>query len=284
MSDRREQTDVSVYYAGSQSCTPGHSWGGIRDHYLVHVVERGKGEFNTDGNAYTIGRAGVFLIRPGDLVRYRADLDEPWTYHWIGFGGDGARSVIERSGLSDGPRGIVLSETAIDRFLTVHRELTRSVASGSTRIFAATGLLYETIQILYDAVRPTTVPSPAASPPVLYVEAVYDFVRKNYSRRTSVEEIARHVGLSRKYLSELVRSKTGSTPHEILLHHRLHTARELLLTTDLAVGDVARSCGYHDPLLFSRRFSQFFRCAPTEFRSRRRAAVNQESTAGIECE
>ncbi|TVR58592.1 MAG: AraC family transcriptional regulator [Spirochaetaceae bacterium] len=190
--------------------------------------------------------------------------------------------MIDRIGLSTA--WVVLDETGIDRFFSIHGALKTSVAAGSSRAFEATGFLYTTIQILHDAARATVPPPPVQSPPGLYVEAVYDFVRKNYSRRTSVEEIARHVGLSRKYLSELVRSKTGSTPHEILQHHRLHTARELLLTTDLAVGDVARSCGYHDPLLFSRRFSHFFRCAPTEFRSRRRAAFGRGSTAGIECE
>ena len=38
-----EQSDLVLYYCGRQVCEPLHYWSGVRDHYLMHIVLRGKG-------------------------------------------------------------------------------------------------------------------------------------------------------------------------------------------------------------------------------------------------
>ena len=260
---------LSVYHAGSQRCSPGHAWAGVRDHYLIHIVEAGSGVYACRGVQRFIGAAHAFVVRPGELVRYHADRIDPWTYHWFGFGGAAADEVAHAIGL-DSSTNVVPIEPAheMERLLAVHRELCRDVQQGPRRLWSATGRLYEALQVLHDALVPAPGGLRPARSATLYVQAVYDFVRRNYSRRTSIEEIASYVGVSRKYLSQVVRSETGSTPRDILQEHRQQVARTLLLTTDLPVGAVAQSCGYSDRLLFSRQFRRFFGCSPSGFRAR----------------
>mgnify|MGYP000836553345 FL=1 len=43
-----EDSSLSFYHAGWEICEPGHSYGpAVRDHYLIHIVYRGKGVFQT---------------------------------------------------------------------------------------------------------------------------------------------------------------------------------------------------------------------------------------------
>ena len=63
---------------------------GVRDHYILHYVLSGKGEYTCEGETYPVGRQEVFLIRPGERICYEADAHTPWAYAWIGFEGEGA--------------------------------------------------------------------------------------------------------------------------------------------------------------------------------------------------
>jgi transcriptional regulator GlxA family with amidase domain len=52
-------------------------------------------------------------------------------------------------------------------------------------------------------------------------------------------------------------------------HKRLRSARarELLITTDATVADIAHSVGYDDPFYFSRQFRAINGTSPSEYRS-----------------
>lgn len=262
----------TVYFAGTQSCPPGHFWSGIRDHCLLHVVEYGSGTFTVADTSVELGPGDAFLIQSGDLVRYCASEDNPWRYHWVGF-------VAGEALYADTPlprRSEAFSiHPFVKQFIREHEQLKSDLTRSEVRPFAAIGSLYRLLQVVYDAAVATR--SAISSSDALtagtghgsvnrYVRALYWIVHKTYSHPITVEEIAGRIGISRKHLSEVVRRETGTTPMQILTEHRLHTGRQLLLSTDLSIADIARSCGYKDQLLFARRFRAASGCSPTEFR------------------
>ena len=54
------------------------TWGpGIRDHYLIHLVLSGKGEFEVGGRTWQVSTGDLFFARPSQLIRYTADEQYP---------------------------------------------------------------------------------------------------------------------------------------------------------------------------------------------------------------
>ena len=56
----RELVSLQVYNVGIEKCKSGHAWGpGVRDHYLIHVVIRGKGRYHYGNKEYSLGAGDI---------------------------------------------------------------------------------------------------------------------------------------------------------------------------------------------------------------------------------
>ena len=96
---RENNTDLSVYRCGIEECSPGHSWGpGLRDHFIIHYVLKGKGYFTINNTQYEVSENHGFLISPNQIVSYNADNNDPWTYSWVGFIGLRADGLLHKAG------------------------------------------------------------------------------------------------------------------------------------------------------------------------------------------
>src|SRR4051794_6842506 len=76
------------------------------------------------------------------------------------------------------------------------------------------------------------------------------------AHKWTVSELARSATVSRSLLDERFRQVLGRSPIRYLTEWRLHLARELLASTDLGVGVVARRIGYDAEEAFSRAFKR----------------------------
>ena len=72
--------------------------------------------------------------------------------------------------------------------------------------------------------------------------------------------------LSRTQLDRRMKLVVGKTIAAYLLEKRMTYARELLLTTDMPIAEVAMACGYEDTSYFSRVFRGCFNNTPSEVR------------------
>lgn len=101
--ERTALRPLAVDFVGREQCRPGHSWQGIRDHYLIHFVRTGRGRVLAPGGGAEPAAGDAFVLFPGIPYRYSADVDEPWLYRWIGFGGSEAGSVCHLIGAAPRP-------------------------------------------------------------------------------------------------------------------------------------------------------------------------------------
>ena len=82
----------------------------------------------------------------------------------------------------------------------------------------------------------------------------------------SVETIGSELGLSRVQLYRKVKALTGCTPVDLLRKARLDKARQLLLSTDLSVSEIAYQVGFTSPSYFSKCFKDEYGKVPGESR------------------
>ena len=103
-----------------------------------------------------------------------------------------------------------------------------------------------------------------ASQPKL-VEAV-ELMESNIEEPMTLDELASHVGISRRQLERIFQKHLSCVPTRYYLDLRLRRARELLLRTPRSIVDVAFSCGCVSAPHFSKCYRDFFGKPPREER------------------
>lgn len=103
-----------------------------------------------------------------------------------------------------------------------------------------------------------------------YIAQVVHFIEVNYANKITVQSIAQFIRLQRSYLSSMFKEVMNISLQQYLIAFRMRKACELLIATELAIGDIARSVGYEDPLLFSKMFKKTMHSSPTQFRAEQR--------------
>jgi AraC-like DNA-binding protein len=99
------------------------------------------------------------------------------------------------------------------------------------------------------------------------LQRVMRYVREHLGEeKMSLNDAAAAAMLSPNYLAHLLKKQTQRTFTELVTERRLERAKELLLTSNARIGDIARQCGFSDAVYFSRRFRLRNGLTPRQFR------------------
>ncbi|QJD84039.1 response regulator transcription factor [Cohnella herbarum] len=101
------------------------------------------------------------------------------------------------------------------------------------------------------------------------VKTVAQFIKTNYSKELSLEEMAKQFNVNAPHLSKIFLKYAGESPSKYIMSLRMNEAKQLLsLKKELSVKEVGEAVGYPDPFYFSRIFKQHTRMTPTDYRNR----------------
>ena len=100
------------------------------------------------------------------------------------------------------------------------------------------------------------------------VEKVVKIIRTEYARiNLSVEYLASRVFLSPNYLSVLFKKNKGMAINTFILDYRMEKARNLLISTNIKINEIARMVGYSSSSYFVTVFKSAIGMAPSQFRA-----------------
>lgn len=100
---------------------------------------------------------------------------------------------------------------------------------------------------------------------------IHGYIEKKLNDRTlSVEDLSKHVGMSRASLYHKVLELTGLSPVEYIRAVKLDKAAALLEKTDMNVSEVAYLTGFGTPNYFARMFKARFQMLPSEYANEKR--------------
>ena len=99
-----------------------------------------------------------------------------------------------------------------------------------------------------------------------YSEYAVRYINNHFSEKIKIQELARHIGISRSYLVKLVRQETGMSPQEYLITIRMRRAADLLSRSNDPIRSISAECGYDDALAFSKVFKSRFGQNPSDYR------------------
>ena len=261
--------DLCLYQYGWEQCEPGHSFGPTtRNHYLFHYVISGTGTLiaaDSKGmnQTYQVKSGQGFLIYPGCITHYFADVQIPWEYAWIEFDGLRVKEALDLTKLSlDSP---IYHSSSVELREHMINEMQYIIKNPEESPFHLIGHLYLFFDYLTSSCRREQfIQSERMSD--YYIKEAINYIEQNFQNNITIENIAAICGINRSYLGKIFKKTIGRTPQEFLINYRMTKAAELLKVTELSIADIGCAVGYDNQLHFSRAFKNVYGVSPKNWR------------------
>ena len=94
------------------------------------------------------------------------------------------------------------------------------------------------------------------------IRRLADYVTVNLDKELSLESLSEKLYISKTYLSELFKSKTGCAITEYLTRVKMEKARNIIMEKHLKTKEVASMLGYKDFVYFSKIYKKYWGTTP----------------------
>jgi transcriptional regulator GlxA family with amidase domain len=106
------------------------------------------------------------------------------------------------------------------------------------------------------------------------VKKAIQFIEDNFSQPITVDDVVRHLSISRRTVEYLFTEHLGRTPYDFISEIRISRAKQLLGGKDvLSILQVARACGMENTRRFKKTFEKLVGMTPNQFRETEGANV-----------
>lgn len=242
----------------------------VRPTSVLFVGVGGRSEFVIGGQRQRLVSGDILLTPPQVPQEGGHDPADPlrmYTVHFV------ARlyGVLDMPALYGLPVALRPAPATMARIVEAARRIVDELARGEAGCaLAANGECATLLALLWrETVGQAGSPPPdgaARAAEVARLAPVFRTIQARYAERLTLEDLARVVHLHPAYFSALFKRVTGLPPLEYLARYRLHQARDLLLSTDRSIREIARATGYRDPFYLSRVFRRAEGMSPSEYR------------------
>lgn len=97
-----------------------------------------------------------------------------------------------------------------------------------------------------------------------FFETVLECINSNLNDETfQIDNLCKHVGVSERQLQRKLKTLTNKSPNQLISSVRLHKAKELLLSKDFNITEVAFKTGFSSPSYFTKKFKKEFGIPPS---------------------
>ena len=232
---------------------------GQRNLYIVHYIIKGEGSYN--GNIVKQGQG--FLIYPGQLEEYHANIDNPWEFLWVISSDSTMKGIFDRYKAE--------SDTLIFTYDSVStvKKIADDIISKNNEILDALDMLELFLKIFNSHVKMNTLSTPKSNAE-LYLDFCKEYIDGNIYRKITVTELTQRLGVSRTYLYKIFSDKFNMSPKQYIMWNKLNYAKKMLLETDMTITQISNSVGYYDSLAFSKAFSLKEGISPQMYRRRKK--------------
>lgn len=128
-------------------------------------------------------------------------------------------------------------------------------------------IIHDLLTLLRELPAPPIAPTRDGPLPATDVaHAIEEKLSQGLNDEMSVAGVAKELNLSRSQCSKLFSKVYGLSPRQYISRQKLNSAKELLVTTNLSVSDIAEKLGFRSASHFSRQFRRWTGQSPTEYK------------------
>ena len=224
----------------------------IIDSFEIIYVTNGEVHIEEDGTEYHLSRGDSLLLRPGIAHTGSRASEGTTEFFWMHFLTDDIESF-----------GLPKTVSAEGEYITLNlfRELLHVVNTDGMPDYAKDFSCGSIIAHL------AAIGKGAESDSTSVFSKISEWVRMNIRQDMKVSEIADLFGYNKTYISRLFKRYSGLTLKDYINRERMKCAKELLLTTEESIKDIAYNLGFGDENLFVKFFKYHEEMSPTKFRT-----------------
>lgn len=232
-----------------------------KDYKLIYQWSGGM-RYSVNDRIYDLNPGSIIIHKPNDvcrIIKYTGNS----LHYWIHFSGGVVNEILEDNGLCENDyRNIGLSATVCDLFYKIIINLKKDDFNKKTitnayfmQILATVASISAGGEQTIDDDRKLTGVLPAIR-----------YIHENYDENHHNSYYAKLCGLSESRFYYTFSNLLNMTPQTYLESLRIEAARNLLITTDISIKEVAEQVGYEDQLYFSRVFKKNIGVSPLNYR------------------
>lgn len=235
----------------------------LQEYQLIYITE-GTGIYENKHGKFQVKPGSVMVVLPNEWHRYRPTRTTGWTENYVGFNGKIAKKILKHAVFSS--KQPVLNcgirEEIIDTYLKIY-DLVEKERPGFQQI--ASGMVVKLLGYIVSFQKRKEF---SGKPIAKVIEQVRFLMRQNIEMEFNMEDLAKqhHVGYS--YFRKMFKKYTGVSPAQYHLQLRIIRAKELLISTDKTVSEIAFQLGFQNIYHFSMLFKKKTGLSPTEFRKK----------------
>jgi len=264
--DFRPFASLSLHEVAAFECPPGYVLPLKKpDAHALYFVMKGRGIYTLSGAEFSAGKGDIFALYPDTDIQCRADSKDPWFILAVSYDGVDAYRLMNAARFSQkAPLRHLEGQAAED---TTHI-IGGIYAWRGQEIYSATqstSLLYALMSMLIKTASWDRGNMPSSWTGAVHLKKAFDFIAKNYNRPITVNDIAKHVNLSKSRLYRIFLQHAYVSPHQYLAEYRVSEAQNMLEKRSGSVKEIAQAVGINDALYFSKLFKQQTGKSPTGY-------------------
>lgn len=248
--------------------------GRILDSYYIVYITKGEGLLESAKAEPATVKAGCcFFLYPGVWHRYKPHPHSGWEEYWVGFNGNYPDELMKKGFFSaeNAFMEVGLHEELLQLFHALIRNV-RTAEVGYRQV--VTGITLQILAVLNTVSR---YKAPDTDQPSKLISKAKFLLQESIETPVNLQEMVKELPMGYSRFRKAFREMMGISPNQYHLDLRLEKARELLLSTNLTISEVAFKTGFSSIFYFSRLFTHKNGLSPKEFRSRNHSAVIKPS-------
>ena len=278
--EQDESWSLVVKTAGFQSVLPnsiyptqGHpldyrfnfQMGRILDEFQIVYITKGSGIFESANcKSVTINEGSVFFLFPGEWHRYKPEQQIGWDTYWVGFKGKFAENLVTNGYLSINKPIVKIgyNEAVVSLYQRI-LEAGNEERSGYQQYIS--GIVMHLLGYIYFRVKDNHYEDKSV---VQKIDKARFLIREQINSNISPEAIAKELNMAYSWFRRLFKQYTGLAPAQYIAQLRLQLAKELLISSNKSIKEIAVEMNYESVDYFSTQFRRLTKMTPTQYRNR----------------
>lgn len=233
--------------------------------YQIIYITKGEGTFESEiTGSRKITAGDIFLLFPNVWHRFKPTRSTGWDEYWVEFNGDLIKHFLEKEFLnSENPvMTIGIQNDIAENYLKINN-LFKEEKPGSQYI--ASGILLQILGQLFATIKYHPFEGKKIEDKIKQAKLM---IFENMHQTISQEEIAQSIGMGYSLYRKKFKEYTGASPAQYQIQMRINKAKDLLITTNQSVKELASELGFESPDYFFRLFKQKTGFTPSDFREK----------------
>lgn len=234
----------------------------LSGYYLIFIC-KGKGVFESDFTELTPIKEGTcFFLYPGVWHRYKPDFNTGWEEYWIGFNGAYVNDLMNKGFFA-------LEQPCIhvglnSELLCLFQKLIETIqftTSAYNQVLA--GIVLQILGVI-NAI--SMLKGNEKDPVGILVDKAKFLLQESLDKPINMELLARNLPMGYSAFRKSFKKKVGVSPNQYHLNLRLNKAKNLLVSTNLRISEIAYLSGFDSLYYFSKLFKKRNGISPKLYR------------------